>query len=244
MRTLRDHILVLLVLATGAGAMTVADAQPGGKKENPIEVPNLKRDGAFVFPQAQAQILCDTKTLRLSAWNDATYLYLQAILWTDNDDALGKGDPSGQRSSDTGHILVDIDANGALTPKIDHYYRVLTDPKTSTPMAALIVTANGGYRGNPPAKLHGGVRYVTSDGNRIRVDSFVISIAQLGRKPGENVRLVYWGDSPSPNLTVNSVGFKAQPGSTWKALPWNQFHTLKLADRPPSLDLKKIPTGR
>ena len=42
----------------------------------------------FGFPQAEAQVLCDQEELRVSAWTNAHYLYVQAIVWADADDTV------------------------------------------------------------------------------------------------------------------------------------------------------------
>ena len=44
------------------------------------------RDGAFEFPQDEAIVLCDRTDLRLSVWNNREVLFVQAVLWTDDDE--------------------------------------------------------------------------------------------------------------------------------------------------------------
>ena len=34
-------------------------------------------------------------------------------------------------------------------------------------------------------------------------------LAKIGRQPGEKIRFGYWGSSPEPEPTVNSVGFQS-----------------------------------
>jgi hypothetical protein len=50
----------------------------------------VRENGVFGFPQKQAKVVCDTADLRLSVWNNDQYLYVQAVLWKDNDSAPGK----------------------------------------------------------------------------------------------------------------------------------------------------------
>jgi hypothetical protein len=83
--------------------------------------PDPRRDGAFDFPQAQATVLCDEPDLRVSAWNDASYLYIQAILWKDDNDALDKS-ADGRPIGDWGALSLDVDADGKVTPERDLEY--------------------------------------------------------------------------------------------------------------------------
>jgi hypothetical protein len=64
--------------------------------------PDLARDGAFGFPQAEAQVLFDDPDLRVSVYNDARYLYVQAIVWNDADDTLGETDARRDRGRPPG----------------------------------------------------------------------------------------------------------------------------------------------
>ena len=76
------------------------------------------------------------------------------------------------------------------------------------------------------------------------MDSFVIPLAEIGRKTGDKVRFAYYGASPKPDLMLNSIGYKREGDYDAHALPWAKFHEVTLADRPVTLDLKKIPEGR
>ena len=69
----------------------VAETQSTVSARTPAPLPttDLKREGAFLFPQKEAQIICDRQDLRLSAWTSISYFYVQAILWNDDSDAPG-----------------------------------------------------------------------------------------------------------------------------------------------------------
>lgn len=86
------------------------------------EVNNLKRDGAFGFPQAQAQVLCDSEALRVSAWSNEKYLFVQSIVWKDSDSELV--DVRGNKFGDYSQLVLDVDGDRRTTPLIDRTYSV------------------------------------------------------------------------------------------------------------------------
>lgn len=204
---------------------------------------DLKRDGAFGFPQGEAKVLCDTEDLRLSAWNDAEHLYVQAIVWKDGDDTLGEtGD--GRKIGDTSALCLDVDADQKRTPKVDRDYALNPWPHMPGLHYQVVLSANGWTGLLSDSKGRGAIRYVSSEGRKVRVDSFVVPLAEIGKKPGENLRLAFWGESAKPKLLVNSVGYENQGQYYSYALPHEKYHELTLADRAAALDLKAVPEGR
>jgi thiol-disulfide isomerase/thioredoxin len=204
---------------------------------------DLKRDGAFGFPQAQAQKLCDAADARVSLWNDAGYLYVQAVLWKDNDDALGET-ADGRAIGDNGTLCLDLDADQKNTPKIDRRYTLNPWPQMPGLHYQVCVSENGWTGLQRDSKGRGAIRYLPAGGGKVRVDSFVIPLEEIGKKPGDKFRLAYYGSSPKPELTVNSVGFQAGRKYYSHALPLDKYHDVTLADRPAALDLKEVPEGR
>src|SRR5262249_44157714 len=97
-------------------------------------------------------------------------------------------------------------------------------------------------------RSRGAIRYVAVEGGRkVRVDSMLIPLPGLGKKPGETLRLAYHGMSPHPRLIVTSVGYR--PDAQEKVyyaynMPLEKYHTLTLAERFGGLDLKQVPDGR
>jgi thiol-disulfide isomerase/thioredoxin len=206
--------------------------------------PDLKRDGAFAFPQAKAKVLCDKKELRLSVWNDAKYLYVQAILWTDGDDSLGET-PDGRPIGDTSCLRLDVDADQKATPNVDRDY--LLNPWPSFPglRYSVVLGELASSYIKSDSKGRGAIRYLAAGkGKRVRVDSFAIPLAEIGKKPGDKIRLAYWGQSPKPALTVNSIGYMGRGTYYAHVLPRNMYHEITLADRAASLDLAKVPDGQ
>jgi thiol-disulfide isomerase/thioredoxin len=204
---------------------------------------DLKKHGAFGFPQEKATVLCDTKDLRFSVWNDATYLFAQAVLWTDDDDSLGETS-DGRPIGDWSNLSLDIDADGKATAKVDREY--MLNPWPTMPGLRYSVVlgpgASTGIQSNTQGR--GAVRYVSASDKKVRVDSYLIPLAEIGRKPGDKIRFAYWGSSAKPNLTVNSVGFQGKGQYYSFSLPREKYHELKLADRPASLEAQDVPDGQ
>jgi WD40 repeat protein/thiol-disulfide isomerase/thioredoxin len=242
-------------LATGGDEKIVRvwDLYPPDDHANPAadETPvpaadplrDLKKQGAFGFPQGKATVLCDTKDLRLSAWNDAAYLYVQAVLWADNDDSLGETD-DGRPTGDGSVLSLDLDADQKVTPNVDRDY--MLNPWPGLPGLRYTVplgqNANTAIQGD--AKGRGAARYLGAGGKKVRVDSYLIPLAEIGRKPGDKIRFAYWGSSVKPELTLNSVGFEGRGRYYAFNLPSAKYHELTLADRPASVDAKEVPNGQ
>src|SRR5215470_10705679 len=89
--------------------------------QSPTSLAELRKDGAFGFPQKQAKVLCDNSELRFSVWNNQEYLFAQAVLWKDNDSSLGKTEDN-REIGDWSNLLLNVDADGQPTPKVDRNY--------------------------------------------------------------------------------------------------------------------------
>ncbi len=211
--------------------------------------PDLKKEGAFGFPQAEATVLCDTPELRVSSFADGEHLYVQAILWTDGDATLGET-ADGREIGDRSSLLVDVDADSKITANEDRSFSLNAWP--SIPGLYYQVQMGGnsssGLKGD--SRGRGAISYVGEGAAKVRVDSFLIPLAELGtagRKPGDTIRIAYYGNSTAPELTVNSVGFApADPARKYYAhhLPQENFHEVKLLERAVVIDTQKVPEGR
>jgi len=229
-----NHIMMNML--TGLLVATVAAHGEGA---------DLRAHGAFGFPQERATVLCDTPDLRVSMVTSATHLYVQAILWNDDDDATGET-ADGRTIGDSGSLLFAVDPGGRVTANVDRTYHL--SPWPAMPGLHYSVQLGGnastGLQGD--SKGRGAVAYVRiSDTERVRVDSFLIPYDEIGRGVGDAVRIAYWGSSPSPELTVNSVGYKpAREGRYWShQLPRADWHTITLTDGP-EIDGGAVPEGR
>ncbi|MCC6679049.1 MAG: TlpA family protein disulfide reductase [Phycisphaerales bacterium] len=205
---------------------------------------DLRARGAFAFPQDQAAVLCDTPDLRLSVWNDAEYLYAQAVLWRDGDKSLGVTD-DGRDIGDQSNLMLDLDGDGRETNEVDREYTLDPWPFMTGLhyQTSLGEGASTGLTGD--SRGHGCIRYVDGPGGPFRVDSFVIPLAEIGKKPGQTVRLAYWADSPHPKMIANSVGFKTDRKEYYSHhIPHSMYHEVTLVDRAASLDISQVPEGR
>jgi serine/threonine protein kinase len=229
------------------------DVEPPGPPSGanpPAAAPTLaalKQGGitAFGFPQAQATVLCDTADLRVSLWNNRTYLCVQAILWKDGDDALLQA-VDGKLFGNTSTVVLDVDADGKITPQVDRIYSLNPWPKmhglyNQVYKDERVIT----FLQQSDTKGRGAIRYLsTADGARVRVDSLVIPLAEINKRPGDKLRLAYWGASPKSNLTLNSVGYQGRGTYFSHQLPWDKFHEVTLADRADVIDPRTVPDGR
>lgn len=204
----------------------------------------LRTKGAFGFPQKDAKVLYDQPWLRLSVWNNSEYLFAQAVLWTDGDDSLGETDDN-REIGDWSEIMLDLNAAGKQTPNVDRNYMLNPWPGLSG-LRYVICLGNDTTTGiRYDSKGRGAIRYLpTTEGRRVRVDSYLIPMAEISRKVGDKIRLCYWGYSPKPELTVNSAGY--DPGqrpyySYW--VPLSKYHDYVLASGH-EIDAAQIPEDR
>ena len=230
---LSNFVLAGLIVAASGVAVLAAEAP---------EV--LRREGAFNFPQPQAQVLCDEPELRVSTWNDNSHLYVQAILWSDGDDALGES-ADGRPIGDWAVLCLDVDADGKATPQKDRDYTLNPWPSLPGLCYQVRLSEHSTTTLQRDSKGRGAIRYIDGgEGKRVRVDSFVIPLSEIGRRAGETIRLAYCGDSPHPEMTVNSVGYRRQGRYYSHQLPRDSYRAITLADRPPTLDLDRVPDGK
>ena len=194
--------------------------------------PNLKKDGLFGFPQNKATVVCDTKDLRVSVWNDAVYLYVQAVIWGDGDDSLGESANDGRKIGDRSSLLLDVDVDGKTTPNVDRNYMLNPWPDRSG-LGYEVMLGDGASTGiRTDSKGRGVIHYAQTATGKVRVDSYLIPIIEIGRKPGDHIRFDYDAWSPKPVLFLNSLGSV------------EKHHDYLLIDRPATLDATIVPDGR
>jgi thiol-disulfide isomerase/thioredoxin len=211
-------------------------------EELPTTIPALRENGAFGFPQKDAKVFFDNPTLRFSIWNNDQYFFAQAVLWTDDDASLGKT-PDNRDIGDWSVLMLSVDADANITPKVDRVY--LLDPWPG--MGGMYYQTVLGLRTTTgiqsDTKGRGAVRYVKmADGKMVRVDTYLIPLTEISRRVGDKIRLVYWGSSPKPPLTVNSAGFSYRGNYySWKIPRW-QYNAYVLA-KGADIDLSQVPDG-
>jgi len=181
----------------------------------------------------------------VSFWNDRTYLYVQAILWNDHDDALGPN-KFGQTIGDNSALILDVDADRKITANVDRDYRLNPWPDQHGLRYTVFLGVNITTALRDNSKGRGAIRYLPgpSGSAKVRVDSLLIPLAEINKRPSEKLRLAYWGQSPRPALIGNSVGYLGNGDYFAFHLPWDRFHEVTLADRADALDIKAIPDGR
>lgn len=206
--------------------------------------PDIVRDGAFGFPQNAASVLCSTESLRVSAANDDTYLYVQAVLFDDSAPTLGKA-ANGHQIGDNSVLVVDTNADGKPTYNADRNFHLSPWPEIPG-LYFTVMTGKGAtsfLQENSSGR--GGISYIkAADGKTVRVDSYLIPLDEIGCKPGGAVRVLYCGKSYGPDVTVNSAGFTSEKPYHASSIPFSQFHEVKLGAGRPAIDVKAVPEDR
>ena len=216
----------------------------GHSDEPKNTVAELRQNGAFGFPQNEAKVLCDRPTLRFSVWNNNKYLFAQAVLWTIHGASLGTNRYN-QEVGDWSVLMLDVNADGKSTPNVDRDYMLNPSPGED----GLYYVVELGLRNSTfikdDSKGRGVIRYLkTSDGNMVRVDSYLIPLAEISRQVGDELRFAYWGFSPKPLVTVNSAGYQAAKTNynRWD-IPRSQYHEYILV-KGGEIDTTQIPEGQ
>ena len=249
--------ILLVVLPSGPAEALVAlkNAGIGEKIIMATLVPTRGKPGPaapFGFPQAEAQILCDQEDLRVSVWTNANYLYVQAIVWADREDTVVETD-DGRKSRDWSVLSLDVNADQISTTNVDRTYS-LNPTLTSPGLHYDIVKGRGTTVLQHDSAGRGAIRYLDAGrGSSVRVDSFLIPLEEIKRKPGDELRIAYWAHSQKPKLTLNSLGYEAQRKRSSDheyypyyahQLPKHMYHTVKISDSSSPLDLNQVPEGR
>ena len=205
----------------------------------------LRSEGLFGFPADESRTHCDTEELRLQSWNDQDSLIVQAIIWKDNDDALGETD-DGRPIGDSSNLLFDFNLDKKQTAKSDRGY--MLDPWPSIPGLRYSIPYGGGASSHIKADStgRGSIRYVQLGKDRkVRVDTFVIPFDEVDTESGKEIGIAFLASSTSPRQIVNSIGFVSKRERYYAhSLPVEDFATVKLKASDTKVDLEKIPAGR
>ena len=206
-------------------------------RESPTSLAELRENGAFQFPQRAAKVLCDNTDLRFSVWNNADYLFAQAVLWKDSDSSLGKTEDN-REIGDWSKFLLDVDADGKATPNVDRNYLLNPWPSLSGLRYQICLGAGATTTIKSDSKGRGAIRYVElPGGERVRVDTYLIPMAEISRKARDTVRVCYWGYSAKPPFSVNSAGYQNSN------IPLSQYHDYVLGEGS-EIDTTEVPEGR
>jgi len=205
---------------------------------------DVRRDGAFGFPQQDAKVFCDQPGLRFSVWNNAEYFCAQAVLWNDDDPALGKTDDN-REIGDWSNLLLDLDGDGKATRGVDRTYLLNPWPHMQGLHYQIVHSERGSSGLEKDSKGRGAIRHVTnSGGKQVRVDTYLIPMSEIARKVGDTIRICYWGRSPKPVLTVNSAGYERNRDNYYSyQIPRAMHHELDLTEGV-EMDATRVPEGR
>jgi hypothetical protein len=242
-------------------------APPPASSAGAMSLDELHRTGAFGFPQKEAWVLCNHPALRVSVWNNDQYLFAQAVLWTDGDASTIKY-KNGWEEGDSSDLWLDLNDDGKMTAKVDREYRLNQRP--SLPGLYYQIPMGGGstsglkndsqgwgairYLEVAPGKLflHGAeplfdgrqISYQET-GKRVRVDTYLIPLAELSKKVGDKIRICYWGRSPKPSFTICSMGEEyvdlRHPNDNFCILPLTTEYRLIQGY---GIDATQVPDGR
>ncbi len=207
-------------------------------------IPELRKNGIFGFPQKEAKVFCDKPTLRFSVWNNDKYLFAQAILWTDDDTSLGKNQYN-EEIGDWSALMLDVDADGKSTPNVDRDYVLNPSPGAEGLYYVIELGLRSSTFLKDDSKGQGAIRYIkTADRKQVRVDTYLIPLAEISRHVGDRLRFAYWGFSPKPPLTVNSAGYSrlGENYNRWN-IPRSQYNEYILA-KGDEIDTTQVPEGR
>src|SRR6266851_5908342 len=224
-------IATLCAAACGADVSTATLAQ-------------LRQNGAFEFPQREAKILYDNSNLRVSVWNNGEFLFAQAVLWIDNDSSLGKTEDQ-REIGDWSELMLDLNADAKATPNVDRNYMLNPWPNQEGLHYTICLGDRVTTSIISDSKGRGAIRYVEfPDGKQVRVDTYLIPLAEISKQLGDTIRICYWGESPKPVLIVSSAGYKPARNKYYGYdIPLSEYHDYVLAQGG-EIDSTKVPEGR
>ncbi len=206
---------------------------PGGA----VSLADLRQNGVYGFPQSRATVVCDREDLRVSVWNNDEVFVVQAMVWSDTSAKLGEtGD--GRKIGDGSTLHLDADANGKLTPERDRRYSLY--PWPSRPgLYYSILYERGSSKLTGNSKGRGAIRYLpTTDGPEVRVDTFVVPLAEIERSVGEEIRFEVSVSSPTPEFKADTHGIsRSRP-------KFENFHAYALRSNEGEFDVSGVPFGR
>lgn len=187
-------------------------------------------------------MFCDGPTLRFSVCNDDKHLFAQAILWTDDDDSLGR-DRFNRLTYDWSFLMLNVNPDGKVTPGVDREY--VLNPGTPGLYYLVELGIRSQTGSHDDSRGRGALRYIkTADGKRVRVDTYLIPLTEIFRHVGEKLRMAYWGFSPKPPLTVNSTSY-TRAGKSYNRwnIPLAQYNEYILTHSG-EIDVTEVPEGR
>ncbi len=220
---------------------------PEGSVVTPTGVIDIRRDGAFGFPQAKARVLFENADFRVSAWSDDKYLLVQAVVWAGDGETRVQElvDAKGVKRTFTGMdlsgLVFDVtNTQEAGVPTRRCYY---IQPNSFSCERWSTMNDRPTYMGMPAYAGRGAIRYVASEAGKFtRIDSFLIPILDVNKTPGNSVSLAYIGYSAKSNQRRNSIGVSENLSHI--SFPLEKCHVVALSKEKSTFDPKQIPIGQ
>jgi thiol-disulfide isomerase/thioredoxin len=236
-KSVRRFFPLLIVACILRGALVLA-------VDLKISEMDLRQNGVFGFPQKEAKVLCDNADLRLSVWNNEQYFYVQAVLSKDNSPAPGKTD-DGRTIGDNSNLLLDLDDDRKATANVDRTYLLNPWPEMTGMYYDVSLGAGSSTHIKDNTAGRGAIRYVqTPEGKIIRIDVFIIPLAEISKHVSDKIHLCYYGSSPVPPIKVNSGGYE-RPGGNYYGhnIPYTNYQEYVFTNGG-ELNLDRVPDGR
>lgn len=212
MKAARVLLISIMAVVLSSGWLMAAGERPAGgvsKKLSDFFESAPAGFGVDASGKNIAVTFCDNDHLKLSAYNDFDYLYIQAAIY---DDDTGEGiiDISqGRQVADLSAIYFDLDADGKPTPGVDRHFSL-------NPLVGMdglyyqTVLGNDCTSGLEEAKGGGGkIVYLQAGGpKKTRFDRYAIAMDELpGARKGFTIKFCFYASSEKPQFEVNSAGF-------------------------------------
>jgi hypothetical protein len=236
----REDIVNRVYLVSTIILISITATSSTGKQNDALSLSNLHDNGAFGFPQKYAQVLCDRSDLRVSVYNSDSSLYVQAILWTDGDDTIGK-QKDGKKIGDYSSLMFHFSSKPQRLPQKDRNYLLNPWPSMTGLYFTIVLSEHSTTALRKDAEDRGYIRYIsTSDGKRVRVDCYLIPFSDLGLTSNDSIGLCYYGYSPVPELTTNSTRAVGKGHYYSHQIPVSSYQFLSL-QKGNSIQIDRLP---
>jgi hypothetical protein len=141
--------------------------------------------------------------------------------------------------------MLDLDADGAATPNLDRSYWLNRSQHQSGLYYQISLGGPNKTGMKHDSQGWGAIRYVdVSNGKLVRVDTYLIPLAELSKQVGDTIGLCYWGYSPQPPLTVSSIGYQAAKIVSYSDSLSFSNATKYVLRKGAEIDVSTVPDGR
>ncbi len=179
-----------------------AAASPTSPLSAPATKSELKEKNISGFPDAAATVLSDTPQLRLSICNDATYLMVQAVVWGDHEDREGTTS-DGRKIGDWTTLYFRTATPSQPTPQVDRDYLLNPWPRFPGLNYQIVLSERSTTTIKSDSQGRGSLQHVDKvNGGKARVDTLLIPLSELSKKPGETLWMRFYARSPVDQLNV------------------------------------------